>query len=384
MVTLLTSIATESIHMLVLAAPFLLLGLAIAGIMHVALPARLIERWLGRPGWGGIVRAASIGVPLPICSCGVVPIAVELKRKKAGDPASLSFLITTPESGADSVLLTWAMMGPFMAITRPIAAMGSALLGGAMALKLLPATPRAMPDPMGRDAATSSDQTCGCGHHHEMPAQVETAMPTPESQPRRWRQRRKDARAAFDYGFRHLFDELAPWLVFGAVIAGFLSAVLPDDLARFGLGAGPLGLGVMLLAATPIYVCASASTPIAAALMAKGLSPGAALVFLLAGPATNAASLLLLGRTFGRRFVQVYLAGVVVGALGAGALLDLILVVTGSVLVTPLASSHHHLVGIIEGAAFAILVALLIASARRGAFALRWPWPTPARSHAGS
>ncbi len=385
MVSLFASIFTETVHMLVLAAPLLLLGLAMAGIMHVALPSTVIERWLGRPGWGGIVRAASIGVPLPICSCGVVPIAVELKRKKASDPASMSFLITTPESGADSVLLTWAMMGPVMAIARPLAAIGSALLGGALALKLLPQPDSEAPTrhtdqqpcsshevhPQADDSHADghSSHACGCDHHHDAPVLRTDGQTTGTHPPSDWRSK---ASRASHYAFKHLFDELAAWLVIGALIAGVLSAVLPDDLARYGLGAGPLGLIVMLLAAIPIYVCASASTPIAAALTAKGLSPGAALVFLLAGPATNAASLVLLARTFGRRFVQVYLAGVVIGALAAGAMLDLALLTLGMRLHSPLMTSHHHQVGILEGAAFAVLVGLLVASARRGALTPRW------------
>ncbi|MEO1369322.1 MAG: permease, partial [Acidobacteriota bacterium] len=131
-------ILTEAVRMLYLAAPFLLLGLLMAGFIHVLMPTRWVERWLGRPGLSGVVKAAIIGVPLPICSCGVVPIAVELRHKKASDPASLSFLTTTPESGVDSILFTWALMGPVMAIVRPIAAFATALVTGVLAIAYLP------------------------------------------------------------------------------------------------------------------------------------------------------------------------------------------------------------------------------------------------------
>ena len=145
---LLLSILYEAVYMLYLAAPFLLLGLLMAGFLHVLMPGRFIERWMGRPGMSGVVWAGLIGVPLPVCSCGVVPIAVELKRKKASDAASLSFLTTTPESGVDSILFTWSLMGPVMAIVRPVAAFFTALIGGILAIAYLPVrgrTPRNTP-----------------------------------------------------------------------------------------------------------------------------------------------------------------------------------------------------------------------------------------------
>lgn len=305
---LLAEILLEIAHTFALAAPFLLLGLALAGALHVLMPATLVRRWLGHGGLGGVIRAAAIGVPLPVCSCGVVPIAVEMRRQGASQPASISFLTTTPESSADSVLLTWGLMGPVMAIVRPLAAFFTAVIGGLGAMLLLPDRPL---------EATLEEDSCGCpgdGCSSETPV-AKVAARAPRV--------RGAIAGALRHGFIDMLDELALWIVIGIAAAGTLSVLVPQDLAALGLGDGLLPLIAALLVGVPLYMCASASTPIAAALIAKGLSPGAALVFLLAGPATNAASLVLLARTFGRRFVAVYLGGVATGAVASGLLLDL-------------------------------------------------------------
>ena len=449
---LLIRILTESVRMLYLAAPFLLLGLLMAGFLHVLMPTRWVERWLGRPGLSGVIKAALVGVPLPICSCGVVPIAVELRRKKASDPASLSFLTTTPESGVDSILFTWALMGPVMAIVRPLAAFATALVTGMLAIAYLPISRLGRVD--GEDGPTECSDAAEAagdgpahehehdhhehghhGHDHEhghdhdhglgyaesesaraalityvrswfrepagkeaggeamaaelsdeeivrqvlqddqVPEKVEAdpegdSEPEKNSLPTLWR---PVVRPSLRYGFAELFDELAFWLVAGILLAGVLSAVLPADLDALGLGSGIVPMLVMLGIGVPLYVCASASTPIAAALMMKGLSPGAALVFLLAGPATNAASLLVLGRSFGRRFVQIYLAGVIIGSLTAGLALDGVVSLFGWRLDRPLLEAQSEdLLGPVGILSFAVILYLLFASAGRGAMASGW------------
>ncbi|MEM9554495.1 MAG: SO_0444 family Cu/Zn efflux transporter [Acidobacteriota bacterium] len=385
------AVAGASWTMLVLAAPYVLFGLVAAGLMHVLLPESLVLRWMGGPGLLGVVRAALIGVPLPVCSCGVVPIAVELRRKGASRPASQSFLITTPESSIDSIFLTWGMMGPVMAIARPIAAFFTAVLGGILSIasarsvnELTVGDLRSAGDPSDEPASRPSRPACeghdhadhdhsqhDHGHHHHHHhghdhdhdhdhgltfaggARARQALRnalarrpprTPDAdgggltkavevdgsesaaeaaeEPSLWRDL---TRPALRYGFGQLLDDLAFWLVVGIVLAGVLTASLPDNLDQLGFGTGLLPMIALLIVGIPLYMCASASTPIAAALMLKGVSPGAALVFLLAGPATNAATVLLLGATFGRRFVRTYVISVAVGALAAGLLLDFVL-----------------------------------------------------------
>ena len=351
---ILTSIAVESARMLYLAAPFLLLGLAMAGFVHVLLPDEWIARWMGKPGLKGAAMAAAIGVPLPVCSCGVVPLAVEMRRKKASDPASMAFLITTPESGVDSILFTWGLMGPVMAVARPVAAFFTAMIGAVAALFGLKEPVPVEVAPVSCCGGCGSSQAPEASQEKEKPGAVATV------------------RAALSYGFGELFDDIAFWLVLGLVLGGVLTAVLPADLAALGLGSGFWPMLVMLVLGIPLYMCASASTPVAAALMMKGLSPGAALVFLLAGPATNAASLVVLTRTFGRRFIQIYLFAVTVGALASGLLLDAAVKLLGLQPSLPMIHAHEHGPTPWGLAASAFLVLLLILAARRGALASGW------------
>lgn len=354
---LLQTFAGETARLLYLAAPFLLLGLAMAGLAHILLPEKWVAEKMGRPGLKGAATAALVGVPLPVCSCGVVPLAVELRRKKAGDPAAMAFLITTPESGADSILFTWGLMGPVMAIARPVSAFITAMIGAVSALLWLPKRAPEIPEPAVKSCCSSA------GPAPE--AASETTPTAPQGIVHK-------LRTAFSYGFGDLFDEIAFWLVLGLGLGGVLTAVLPSDLAALGLGQGFLPMLLMLAVGIPLYMCASASTPVAAALMAKGLSPGAALVFLLAGPATNAASLVVLTRTFGRRFIQIYLAAVAAGALVCGLLLDLLIGFLGVQLVLPMAHAHDHGWSAVGLASSVVLVALLIRAGFRGSLTAGW------------
>ncbi len=387
------NILIETLRTLVLAAPFLLFGLLVAGFLHVLMPASVIQRWMGRKGLSGVTMAALIGVPLPVCSCGVVPISVELRRKGASPPSSLSFLTTTPESSIDSIFFTYALMGPVLAIARPVAAFFTALIGGVLAIAYL--GDELPPETEGDDAVAGCghdhchDHDHGDGHDHSHSVSY-SAAPEALAALRAWfgRRGRRSAEAeggvetpgvwqavvrpALRYGFGELLDDLAFWLLIGVLLAGILGAVLPADLGSMGLGIGILPMLLMLVVGIPIYMCASASTPIAAALMAKGISPGAALVFLLAGPATNAATLVLLTRTFGRRFVKIYLASVVVGALLSGIALDALAGALGWQVMAPLVEGEGFGTGWIEWFFFLVLAVLLLASFRRGAWAQGW------------
>ena len=399
---LLEAIAAETLRTLVLASPFLLFGLLIAGFLHVLLPASLIQRWMGRKGLSGVTMAAAIGVPLPVCSCGVVPISVELKRKGASNPSSLSFLTTTPESSIDSILFTWALMGPVLAIARPLAAFLTALLGGTLAIAYLPSGTEARdgdsategsvsdghgePPHAGHDHSHDHDATHshgdGCDDHSLSYADADEALASLKGW-FRWRKKageeaerpgvwRTVTRPALRYGFTQLLDDIAFWLILGVALAGVLGAVLPADLAARGLGSGLMPMILMLVIGIPLYMCASASTPIAAALMAKGISPGAALVFLLAGPATNAATLVLLGKTFGRRFIQIYLTSVVIGALVAGLILDAAVAIFVWQIEIPLVGTAAAGYNTLEWLSAVLLSGLLVLSLWRGSGRQGW------------
>lgn len=413
---LLQAIAYETLRTLVLAAPFLMLGLLVAGLLHVLMPTSWIQRWMGRQGLSGVSMAALIGVPLPVCSCGVVPISVELKRKGASAPSSLSFLTTTPESSIDSIFFTYALMGPILAVARPVAAFLTAFIGGVATIAWLPQEEWDKEreghghDHHGHehhshehhhshdhhDHDHSHDHDHGHDHHghdhshhdhsHSVTyAESDQARAALAAWFRGLGRRRQDVddtapddgtpglwqgviRPSLRYGFGELLDDLAFWIVVGVALAGLLGAILPSDLGQRGLGSGLLPMLLMLVVGVPIYMCASASTPIAAALMAKGISPGAALVFLLAGPATNAATLVLLSRTFGRRFVQLYLGSVVVGALISGIALDALAFAFGWQVMAPLVEGAGTGFSAVEWFFFVLLSLVMGRSLWRGAW----------------
>ncbi len=371
-------VAFETLRTFYLAAPFILFGLLMAGLLHVCLPESVIQRFMGRPGMRGVTWAALVGVPLPVCSCGVVPISVELRRKGASQASSLSFLTTTPESSIDSILFTWGLMGPVLAVARPVAAFFSAVLGGGLAILVLDEAEPKPAGEVGEDACSSAeggscatDDACSPSLSHPQAATALLALrglfgrrpADGEERPGVWKAL---VRPTLRYGFVELIDDLAFWLVLGVLLAGLLGALMPADLGAWGLGEGILPMLLLLVVGVPLYMCASASTPIAAALLAKGVSPGAALVFLLAGPATNAATLVLLTRTFGRRFVGVYLASVVTGALVSGLALDAVIVRFSLEIAMPLRAPGESALTVLEWAAVALLGTLVAMSFRRG------------------
>ncbi len=339
MLELAAAAAAATWEVFLLASPFILLGLLAAGVLHGLLPAPRVARWLGQPGLGGMTRAALFGIPLPLCSCGVVPVTLELSRKGASRESSLAFLVSTPETGVDSMLLTWGLMGPVMTVARPVAARATSLVAAGSS-RLSPADPpRPAPAETARPAA-------GGGDSDSRPGLVR----------------------GLRYGFGTMVDEIGFWLVVGLVLTGLITVLVPESAIRDGLGGGgPLTLVVMLLAGLPLYMCASASTPIAAALMLKGASPGAALVFLLAGPATNASSLVLIARFFGRRFLKIYLGSVMATALAAGLALDAAAIAFGWRIEPRLATAEEG-AGWLTLAAAAALAALLALSLVRGSW----------------
>jgi uncharacterized membrane protein YraQ (UPF0718 family)/regulator of protease activity HflC (stomatin/prohibitin superfamily) len=442
-----------------LAAPYVLFGLLLAALLQVLVSQRLLAGWMGGSGLASAARAALLGIPLPICSCGIVPVAISLRRKGASRPALLSFLITTPESSADAVVLTWGLMGPLMALARLVTALASALAAAVLAIATGPLEgshdgaaagdgPDDPPGPgdsggypepghlgpgghpehhdpgghhepgghpehhdPGRHHDTAGQHDHGghhdhCGDHHHgaeddsyvgfralgasAMAAVRRFFSAPPAPPAAGPPARAAAaevpaaavaparagaaggvapgplplagivRAVGRRAFVELVDDIVFWLVVGVLAAGAIAALVPAHLVTAAAGGGLGSMLLMLVLAIPMYVCASASTPIAAALIAKGVSPGAALVFLLAGPATNTATVTLLARHFGGRFLRIYLGSVLGTVVVCGLALDWLIAATGWQITGQLASESEGVPAFFELLCALALLALVV------------------------
>jgi hypothetical protein len=288
------------------AAPYVILGLLVGGLLKVFLSPALVARHLGRGRFASVFKASLLGIPMPLCSCAVLPAAAALKRQGANNGATTAFLISTPETGVDSIAISWALLGPVMTVARPVAAFATAVVAG-VAENL--ASWSGDQRPAVADLSCPVDRCCDgvdCdaevhGRHHT---------------------RREKIAAGLRFAFGELWGELATWFAIGMVVAGLIGAVVPDDAMSTYLGGGLTSMLVMLAVGIPLYICATASTPIAAMLILKGASPGAALVFLLAGPATNVASLSVVLRVLGKRATVIYLASIAVVSVACGLALD--------------------------------------------------------------
>lgn len=320
---MLQDFAANLLELTLESAPWLLLGLLVAGLLQMFVPTAMLARWLGGRGIGPVIRAALLGTPLPLCSCSVVPAAVMLRRSGASRGATVSFLIATPENGADSIALSYALLGPFMTIARPVAAIVSAVTAGVLANLAGDATsagtPAAAPAKkslsiMGDAQASccSTGNSTGSSCCDDKPAQnSSTGKPSLKER----------TIAAAHYICVDLMGDIALWLVVGLLAAAAVSTFVPPDaMARWGSGL-PAMLA-MLVVGVPMYICATASTPLAAAMLLAGVSPGTVLVFLLAGPATNMGTIGIVRRELGNASTAAYLAGVCVIAVLSGLLVD--------------------------------------------------------------
>lgn len=271
-------------------APYLLSGFLVAGLLHAFVPRRFYVRCLSGDGWSSVAAAALLGVPLPLCSCGVIPTAMSMYRRGASRAATVSFLIATPQTGVDSILATGALLGVPFALLRPLAALVTALAGGWLTGRVLPGTaPEAAVS--GEDAAVRRSLAAKC-------------------------------REALRYGFVDMIRDIGRWLVVGLLLAGAITVLLPEGAFALFDERPLAGMLFVLLLSAPMYLCATGSIPVAAALMLKGLSPGAALVLLMAGPATNMAAMLVIGKVLGSRTLWLYLGSIAAGAVGFGLLID--------------------------------------------------------------
>jgi len=315
---------------------WLLVGLLAAGFIKTFISEDTMQRWVGGNGIGSILRAALFGAPLPLCSCGVLPAAIGLRRAGASKEATVSFLISTPETSVDSVAVTYALMGPVMAVFRPVAALfnavGTGLLTTLVADKAEPV--QLVSDNQGGDDSSLATGSCCSSKSVTVEpvvssccaAKPEVAEPSCCSAEAEVTKAPNKFMLALSYAGAELLDDISKWLAFGIVLAGIMLTFIPPDwLAQWG--GGLTAMLVMLLVGIPMYICAVASTPVAAGLLLAGVSPGAVLVFLLVGPATNVASFALLKQELGLRVTGMYLFGLSVLSLMMGLLLEWLLLV---------------------------------------------------------
>ncbi|MEN8231016.1 MAG: permease [Bacteroidota bacterium] len=308
--------------------PYLLLGFLFAGVLRVLFPKKVITRYMGQRNFRSVANASLLGVPMPLCSCGVLPTGIGFFKNGASRGSTISFLISTPQTGVDSILATYSLLGLPLAIIRPVVALVTGVFGGAM----------------GNLADKNGDD-----------AEPEVKESEEEYE--------RSFRELLRYGFVELLQDISKWLIIGMLVAAFLSVLIPDDFFTNSISSEYLAMLLMLAASVPLYICATGSIPIAAVLLMKGLSPGAALVLLMAGPATNIATMAVIGNAMGRRSLWIYLTSIIGGALFFGVLVNELVPrewILGSIPVDIHGALHVHPTGWLQWSSSAALVLLII------------------------
>lgn len=271
---------------------YLLLGFLFAGILHVLVPQQLFAKYLSKRDWTSVLYATLFGIPLPLCSCGVIPTAISIYREGASKGAVVSFLIATPQTGIDSIIATYSLLGLPFAVIRPIVALITSLFAGLTTNFFTSKDPSAPP---------VSDKT------------VSSNTPLSFSQ---------KLKKVFQYGYVEMMEDIGKMLLFGLIIAGLITYFVPDNFFTIFGNNTFLTMLLVVVVAIPMYVCATGSIPIAIALMMKGMSPGTALVLLMAGPAANMASMLVIGKVLGKKTFILYATTLIIGAIVSGLIID--------------------------------------------------------------
>jgi uncharacterized membrane protein YraQ (UPF0718 family) len=417
--TLFFGILLASWEIFLEAAPYLIFGLGVAGFLNVVIPDKKIMDYLGtRAGRiRSVVNASLAGLPLPLCSCGVVPAAMSIRKRGANRGATLSFLISTPETGVDSIAITYALLDPLMTVFRPLAALATAVLAGLADNFLIGeesekndtkkqgnrAGVLAFSTLIGASVQGNklSSPSCGCSKYIDLgnvrpeaanAIEKKMELKLAEAKPLEMKSKSEDGVSSKEvnklslknsvqqtdfsacgcetgackaqksetgeknkdsiknqfvrgvkYAYIELPGEISKWMLAGIVLAGIISYAIPENYIQNYLGGGIESMLVMLLVGIPLYICATASTPLAASLIAKGMSPGTAFVFLLAGPATNAATITMVARFLGKRSAVLYVGVISLCALGAGLLLDWLYLNLGINAITTLGTAKELL-----------------------------------------
>ncbi|MBQ1346021.1 MAG: permease [Kiritimatiellae bacterium] len=303
-------------------APWLVFGFLMAGIIAVWIPRAWVNRMMGgSSGFGGILRAVAIGVPLPICSCGVLPIAAGLRKHGAGKGPTAALLISTPQTGIDSILATYALLGPVFAVARPVAAALTGVVGGAVVSAV-----------GGEDASTVAVEESAAGS--------------------------RGVKAIFWQAYRRLLGSVAKPLAVGLAVSALVTVLVPDNFFADAFhGSDWIAMPVMAIVGFPMYVCSTASIPIAASLIAKGVSPGAAFVFLMVGPAMNAMSITTVAALVGRKAAAAYVAVIMIGAVLCGIAINFI---PDAVPVPLVSASSKHALGLVHWASAVFLALMMV------------------------
>jgi len=342
---------TNFVELFLDSAPWLLLGLLFAGILKSFIPMAWMHKQLGNNNTSSIFKAALFGAPLPLCSCGVIPAAIGLRRAGASKSATTAFLVSTPETGVDSISVSYAMLGPFMAIIRPIAAITSAVLAGLL---------------VGREDSLSNKQPsdhsekkcCSSSTKSIEETSVKTELAKTSSAKQSNTRFSEKVIKGLKFSTSNLVRDISVWLLIGLFFAALIQTYVPASfLSQWGNGL--IAMLVMVVISIPMYICATASTPVAAALLLSGVSPGAVLVFMLAGPATNIATLGVVYKELGKRSLIGYLSGVLIGALFFGWLTD-ILVANFVINVAPQIGHEHQLLPEVITISTGVFLAILI------------------------
>jgi len=287
----LKNFGSDLLYILMEMAPYLMLGFIFAGMLHLLFPKKKVRKYMGKNNFRSILNAALLGVPLPLCSCGVIPTGISFYKHGASKASTVSFLISTPQTGVDSIFVTYSLLGLPFAIIRPIVAFVTGLFGGIITKKI-DDNPVNLPDQKSENG-------------DEIPKGFFPKI-----------------KEMFRYSFIEFLQDISNWLIIGLLIAALISVFVPNDFFADKIPNSFVGMLLILVIAIPVYICATASVPVAAVLMMKGLSPGAALVLLMAGPATNAATITMISKVLGRKSLIGYLGAIVSGALLSGLFID--------------------------------------------------------------
>ena len=277
--------------------PYILFGLLIAGFLYIIIPKEKIYRHLAKNNFSAVLKASLFGIPLPLCSCGVIPVAAYLRKEGAGKGPTLSFLISTPTTGVDSILATYSLMGPLFTIIRPIGAFVAGVFAGTVTNLCDKEQP-----PTFNENSTCAICDLETPHSHDLKFKIKTM---------------------FKYAFYDLVEDFGKWLLIGIILGGLIAVLVPSNIIEQYLGNSLLAYPLMIAIGLPMYVCATTSIPIAAVLIMKGMTPGAGLIFLLLGPATNVATLTFVAGKLGKKSLFIYLVTLVLTALLFAILIDL-------------------------------------------------------------
>lgn len=323
---------------------YLLIGFAAGGLLHVLIRADFIQRHLGKGGIGSVAKASLLGVPMPLCSCSVIPLAASIRKSGASRGATASFLSSTPQTGVDSILATYALLGGVFTVVRVIVAFVCGIVTGVLIDLLYKERPQAQtPDLTNLSFSPADGKT-------KETAAVPPSCCTPKPM-RGWRE-------GLRYAFVTLPGDLAGALVIGLLLAGLITTLLPQDLLTGSFSSGIMAFVLATAISLPLYVCATGSIPMAYALIAAGMSPGAALVFLITGPATNTATIVTVWKMLGRKPTVIYLLCLLAISWLAGALFNMTF--PDSLIAMDAAHSGHTHMALWQQLAGLALVGLLV------------------------